>query len=128
MQKLIDVLKLTSNTRHLINIQSDLEKFRVLVQTCFWLNSKTTFPLRKFYPIFCPIFYPNVRWSCVTRIRTNSHGATSSHISLYVFFFNSKTTANISKWYHFLFPLTHSMLAMLLSYFWDICIYIGYMF
>jgi len=39
----------------------------------------------------------------------NLRGAASSHIGLNVFFFNLKTTADISKWYKtFSFPLTHS--------------------
>jgi len=38
-----------------------------------------------------------------------SRGPISPHVGLDVFFFNSKTTADISKWYKtFSFPLTHS--------------------
>jgi len=46
-----------------------------------------------------------------TRARRRYEMKHSSHISLDVFFFNSKTTADISKWYKtFSFPLIHSLI------------------
>jgi len=76
-----------------------------------------------FSPSLCAVA---MEWSAMGRA-TNMHGATSPHIGLDVFFFNSKTIADITKWYKtFSFPLIHSTPSMRLgSYLRDtLCVYI----
>jgi len=66
------------------------------------------------FPVSCFLFLAAaaaaVEWGAMDYVM-NSRSAASSHVGLYISFFNSKTTMNISKWYDRFFysswPILH---------------------
>ena len=80
-----------------------------LVQSCnnssddFFFFSVRTFPREMSLFVLPPPLSSEARWA----VHSNLCGAALPYIGLDSFFFNSKITANISKWYQiFLFLLT----------------------